>query len=97
MIYETVLGWAGKELDLKFATPIFDGASLDQINEYTAKAGIRAADVLTCTTAVRAGGSTSRLRWGVIYMLKARPHDRRQDARPFDRSLFAYHATAARQ
>ena len=39
-IYETVLGWAGKELGLKFATPIFDGASLDQINEYTAKAGI---------------------------------------------------------
>ena len=36
-IYETVLGWAGRELGLKFATPIFDGASLDQINEYTAK------------------------------------------------------------
>ena len=39
-IYETVLGWAGKELGLKFATPIFDGASLEEINEYTAKAGI---------------------------------------------------------
>ncbi|MEA3443676.1 MAG: DNA-directed RNA polymerase subunit beta [Bacteroidota bacterium] len=39
-IYETVLGWAGKELGLKFATPIFDGATLDQINEYTDKAGI---------------------------------------------------------
>ncbi|MBR6815529.1 MAG: DNA-directed RNA polymerase subunit beta [Alistipes sp.] len=39
-IYETVLGWAGKELGLKFATPIFDGASLEQINEYTAKAGV---------------------------------------------------------
>ncbi|MBR5282547.1 MAG: DNA-directed RNA polymerase subunit beta, partial [Alistipes sp.] len=39
-IYETVLGWAGKELGLKFATPIFDGASLDQINEYTAQAGV---------------------------------------------------------
>ena len=32
-IYETVLGWAGEELGMKFATPIFDGASLDQINE----------------------------------------------------------------
>lgn len=41
-IYETVLGWAGKELGLKFATPIFDGATLDEINEYTAKAGIPA-------------------------------------------------------
>ena len=39
-IYETVLGWAGKELGMKFATPIFDGASLDQINELMAKAGL---------------------------------------------------------
>jgi DNA-directed RNA polymerase subunit beta len=39
-IYETVLGWAGKELGLTFATPIFDGASLEQITEYTEKAGI---------------------------------------------------------
>ncbi len=39
-IYETVLGWAGKELGVTFATPIFDGASLDQINEYTDKAGL---------------------------------------------------------
>jgi DNA-directed RNA polymerase subunit beta len=39
-IYETVLGWAGKELGLKFSTPIFDGASLAEISEYTDKAGI---------------------------------------------------------
>lgn len=39
-IYETVLGWAGKELGVKFATPIFDGASLEQITEYTRKAGV---------------------------------------------------------
>jgi DNA-directed RNA polymerase subunit beta len=39
-IYETVLGWAGKELGLNFATPIFDGATLEQITEYTRKAGI---------------------------------------------------------
>ena len=39
-IYETVLGWAGKELGLKFATPIFDGATLEEISEYTDKAGI---------------------------------------------------------
>ena len=35
-IYETVLGWAGKELGLKFATPIFDGATLKEINDYIA-------------------------------------------------------------
>jgi DNA-directed RNA polymerase subunit beta len=39
-IYETVLGWAGKELGLKFSTPIFDGASLEEISDYTDKAGI---------------------------------------------------------
>jgi DNA-directed RNA polymerase subunit beta len=39
-IYETVLGWAGKKLGLKFATPIFDGANIDEINEYMRKAGL---------------------------------------------------------
>jgi DNA-directed RNA polymerase subunit beta len=39
-IYETVLGWAGRELGVKFSTPIFDGASLEEITEYTEKAGI---------------------------------------------------------
>ena len=34
-IYETVLGWAGEKLGMKFSTPIFDGASLDDINQYT--------------------------------------------------------------
>ena len=32
-IYETVLGWAGEKLGVKFATPIFDGASIDEIND----------------------------------------------------------------
>ena len=39
-IYETVLGWAGSELGLKFATPIFDGANDDDVLEFTRKAGI---------------------------------------------------------
>ncbi|MDP2888760.1 MAG: DNA-directed RNA polymerase subunit beta [Bacteroidota bacterium] len=39
-IYETVLGWAGKELGLTFATPIFDGATLEEVTEYTDKAGV---------------------------------------------------------
>jgi len=39
-IYETVLGWAGQKLNMSFATPIFDGATLDQINEFTDKAGV---------------------------------------------------------
>ena len=39
-IYETVLGWAGQKLGLKFSTPIFDGASLDDIDKYSDEAGI---------------------------------------------------------
>ncbi|MFN7273887.1 MAG: DNA-directed RNA polymerase subunit beta, partial [Bacteroidota bacterium] len=39
-IYETILGWTGKKLGLKFSTPIFDGASTDQIESYCIEAGI---------------------------------------------------------
>ncbi len=39
-IYETVLGWAGKKMGVKYATPIFDGASIDQINELMREAGL---------------------------------------------------------
>jgi DNA-directed RNA polymerase subunit beta len=39
-IYETVLGWAGQKLGVKFATPIFDGATLDEIEHYVDKAGL---------------------------------------------------------
>ena len=39
-IFETVLGWAGRELGEKFATPIFDGATLDDLNNWTDKAGL---------------------------------------------------------
>ena len=39
-IYETVLGWAGMNLNKKFATPIFDGATIDEINALTDEAGV---------------------------------------------------------
>ena len=39
-IYETVLAWAGQNLGEKYATPIFDGANIDQITDLTKKAGI---------------------------------------------------------
>ena len=39
-IFETVLGHAGRELGVKFATPIFDGATIDDLNEWTDKAGL---------------------------------------------------------
>ena len=69
-IYETVLGWAGEVLGLKFSTPIFDGASLEQITEYTDKAGLPRYG----RTYLRDGGTGD---WfdqpatvGVIYMIK---------------------------
>ncbi|MDY3978707.1 MAG: DNA-directed RNA polymerase subunit beta [Tidjanibacter sp.] len=69
-IYETVLGWAGRELGLKFATPIFDGATLEEINDYTAKAGVPANGCCY----LRDGGTGEKFDQpatvGVIYMLK---------------------------
>ena len=69
-IYETVLGWAGQKLGLKFATPIFDGASLEQITDYTNKAGVPAFG----HTYLYDGGTGERFDQkatvGVIYMIK---------------------------
>jgi len=69
-IYETVLGWAGLKLGLKFATPIFDGADLEQINEYTDKAGLPRYG----NTYLYDGGTGERFTQpatvGVMYMLK---------------------------
>ncbi len=69
-IYETVLGWAGLKLDKKFATPIFDGATLEQINEFTDEAGIPRFG----HTYLYDGGTGERFDQaatvGVIYMLK---------------------------
>ncbi|RLD71213.1 MAG: DNA-directed RNA polymerase subunit beta [Bacteroidetes bacterium] len=69
-IYETVLGWAGLNLDKKFATPIFDGAKIDQINELTDEAGVPRYG----KTFLYDGGTGDRFDQpatvGVIYMLK---------------------------
>jgi DNA-directed RNA polymerase subunit beta len=69
-IYETVLGWAGLKLDKKYATPIFDGATIDQINAYTEEAGIPQFG----HTYLYDGGTGQRFDQpatvGVIYMLK---------------------------
>ncbi len=69
-IYETVLGWAGQNLGEKYATPIFDGATIDQINELTEKANVP----LYGHTHLYDGGTGERFDQaatvGVIYMLK---------------------------
>lgn len=69
-IYETVLGWAGLKIGQKYATPIFDGATIDQINELTDEAGIPRFG----HTYLYDGGTGKRFDQpatvGVIYMLK---------------------------
>jgi DNA-directed RNA polymerase subunit beta len=69
-IYETVLGWAGQKLDKKFATPIFDGATIEQIDNLTEEAGIPQFG----HTYLFDGGTGERFDQaatvGVIYMLK---------------------------
>jgi len=69
-VYETVLGWAGQKLGEKFATPIFDGASVEEINDYCIKAGVPQYG----RTYLYDGGTGERFDQpatvGVIYMLK---------------------------
>ena len=69
-IYETVLGWAGEKLGMKFSTPIFDGASLDDINQYTDDAEVPR----NGKTYLFDGGTGERFDQpatvGIIYMLK---------------------------
>ncbi len=69
-IYETVLGWAGKELGLRFSTPIFDGATLEDITKYTDQAGLPRYG----RTYLRDGGTGELFDQpatvGVIYMIK---------------------------
>ncbi len=69
-IYETVLGWAGLKLDKKYATPIFDGASIDEINKITDEAGLPKFG----HTYLHDGGTGEKFDQpatvGVIYMLK---------------------------
>lgn len=69
-IYETVLGWAGQKLGIKFSTPIFDGAALEDITKYTDMAGLPRFG----RTYLYDGGTGERFDQpatvGVIYMLK---------------------------
>ncbi len=69
-VYETVLGWAGQKLDKKFATPIFDGASVEEINDYCISSGVPQYG----KTYLYDGGTGDRFDQpatvGVIYMLK---------------------------
>ena len=69
-IYETILAWAGEKLGMNFATPIFDGATIEQIDDYVLKAGLPKFG----STYLHDGGTGERFDQpatvGIIYMMK---------------------------
>ena len=69
-IYETVLGWAGEKLGVKFATPIFDGASTEEVEEWIAKAGLPASGATYLYNGLTGERFDQKTTVGIIYMLK---------------------------
>ncbi len=69
-IYETILGWTGKKLGLKFATPIFDGATVDEIAEYCVKADIPSMGHTYLYDGETGERFHQKATVGVIYMIK---------------------------
>ncbi|WP_156306102.1 DNA-directed RNA polymerase subunit beta [Sphingobacterium endophyticum] len=69
-IYETVLGWAGQKLGVKFATPIFDGAEMDQVEEWVEKAELPKSGRTYLYNGLTGERFDQPTTVGVIYMLK---------------------------
>ncbi len=69
-IYETVLGWAGHKLGVKFATPIFDGASTEEVEEWIAKAELPASGGTYLYNGLTGERFDQKTTVGIIYMLK---------------------------
>ena len=69
-LYETALGWAGKKLGLKFATPIFDGAKMEDVDGWLEKAGLNAGSKTTLVDGRSGEKFHQKVTCGYIYMLK---------------------------
>jgi DNA-directed RNA polymerase subunit beta len=69
-IYETVLGWAGRELGVKFATPIFDGASIEEIEKYMKDANLPIDGAVYLHDGLTGERFHQKTTVGIIYMLK---------------------------
>ncbi len=69
-LYETALGWAGKVLGLKFATPIFDGAKIEDVDEWLEKAGLEKGSKTTLYDGRSGEKFHQKVTCGYIYMLK---------------------------
>jgi DNA-directed RNA polymerase subunit beta len=69
-IYETILGWAGLKLGVKFSTPIFDGATIDEINGQLEKAGLPEFGRTYLQDGLTGERFHQQCTVGVIYMIK---------------------------
>ena len=69
-LYETALGWAGKVLGVKFATPIFDGAKVEDVEEWLAKAGLESGSKTDLYDGRSGEKFHQKVTCGYIYMLK---------------------------
>ena len=94
-IFEAILGAAGKRLGVKFATPIFDGAHLDDLKEWTDKAGLPNLGSMHLYDGETGEMFDQPATVGITYFLKL-GHMVGQDARPFYRSVLTHHPAATR-
>ncbi len=69
-ILETILGWAGKELGIRYSTPVFDGASLDEVKEELRKAGVPESGKVTLHDGRTGEFFDQKALVGYIYMMK---------------------------
>ncbi len=69
-LYETALGWAGKKLGVKFATPIFDGAKIEDVDEWLVKAGLERGSKTDLIDGRSGEKFHQKVTCGYIYMLK---------------------------
>jgi DNA-directed RNA polymerase subunit beta len=69
-IYETILGWAGEKLGIRFSTPIFDGATVDEIKELINKAGLPAFGHTYLYDGETGERFHQKATVGIIYMMK---------------------------
>ncbi len=69
-LYETALGWAGKKLGVKFATPIFDGAKVEDVDEWLQKAGLEKGSKTELYDGRSGEKFHQKVTCGYIYMLK---------------------------
>jgi len=69
-LYETALGWVGHQLGVKFATPIFDGAKIEDVNEWLIKAGIDTGSKTILIDGRSGEEFHQKVTCGYIYMMK---------------------------